>query len=425
MTRNTYRFPTVSHLLVIFLANSILFEADRVAAGPPVVPRPGVFPIGCFPGPPPELNQHKHWRAIRDAGFTLACPEYRYDRAGQLAVLDHCERVGLKAVVNVKFIPRDGDEPMPAGWKSEVTRIIDTFSSHPAFFGYMLRDEPNANEFGLLRQATLQFLRQDPEHATCINLFPTYATAEQLGTETYLEYLDRYMGTVQPPFLSYDHYPLKKNDEDTPDYFLNLELVRRTSLKYDTPAWNILLSTPWPYFRTPNEGEMRWQAYTSLAYGIKGFFYFTYWSVNKEAVAIVDIEGRPGPLYPVVRQLNSEILNLGRTLLQLRSTGVYHSGGALPEGCEPPPDDLPFSVAGKMPVIAGYFEGPESSKYVMFANGNHGEPLELAAQLSHSIAELRRVSEEDGLLHPVRIVAGAFRTTLPPGGGVLLRFQRE
>jgi hypothetical protein len=391
---------------------------------PKVVPVPGVFPIGCFPGPLPEFNTVEHWERVRDANFTLSCPIHRSSDEDQTLMLDYCESLGLMSVVNAKIIPADATAPLPDDWEMEAARVVEMFGEHPALFGYMLRDEPNAVQFPKLGIVADEFRRLDPTRPSCFNLFPTYATEEQLGTATYEEHVDRFMSTVRPPFLSYDHYPLKTDGTDTTDFYLNLELIRDASLQYDTPAWNIMLSTSWPYFRTPSEGEMRWQAYSSLAYGVKGFFYFTYWSTKEDVTAIVDSTGEPGPLYPVVQQLNGEILGLGKRLLSLESNGVYNTGETIPEGTRRLPEDAPLNIEGSPPLVVGFFESEQGESYVMLANRDHDESVRWAVQFTPDVTGLQRVSKQDGSLIPIPLGPNRrLSRTLPPGGGTLFLME--
>jgi hypothetical protein len=95
----------------------------------------------------------------------------------------------------------------------------------------------------------------------------------------------------------------------------------------------------WQYFRTPSAGELRWQVYGALAYGVKGFGYFTYWPARDDYVAVVDYQGNETPLYSVIRDVNSEALAMGATLLQLKSTAVFNTGATIPEGCKRLPAD--------------------------------------------------------------------------------------
>ena len=53
-----------------------------------------------------------------------------------------------------------------------------------------------------------------------------------------------------------------------------MELIREAGLRHNVPTWNIIQACSWtPEVRQPSETEMRWQVYTSLAYGFKGILY--------------------------------------------------------------------------------------------------------------------------------------------------------
>jgi hypothetical protein len=75
------------------------------------------------------------------------------------------------------------------------------------------------------------YLRErDPAHMAYIDLFPTYASNEQLGTSgdqvtAYREHLRQFIDVVRPRLLSYDHYQFA-TDGDIDGYFLNLAMVR-------------------------------------------------------------------------------------------------------------------------------------------------------------------------------------------------------
>ena len=97
-----------------------------------------------------------------------------------------------------------------------------------------------------------------------INLFPNYATPEQLGTKNYQEYLDTFLTTVKPDVLCYDHYALMKDGTLRPDYFQNLAFIREAALRHGVPAWNGILSWSHGPYASPTPEQMRWQVWTSL-----------------------------------------------------------------------------------------------------------------------------------------------------------------
>ena len=60
-----------------------------------------------------------------------------------------------------------------------------------------------------------------------------------------------------------------KDGKDRVGYFAKLGLIREYGLRYGVPPWNTILSLPNLAYRDPTAAEMRWQVYTSPAYGIK------------------------------------------------------------------------------------------------------------------------------------------------------------
>lgn len=415
------KLPTIIVSLILLAA--IGFPSSPLPAAPPLTPHPGTFPIGCFPGPPAESNTLENWQSIKDANFTLMCPVYRYDDDAQLKMLQHCEQLGLKAVVNVKIPMPNAETPLPDDWRDVVQQYVAKYGHQKAFFGYMLKDEPNAAQFGQIAQLAKAFRNADPTHCTCVNLFPIYATNEQLGTETYEEHLEQFLTTVDPDFLCYDHYPFMKHGRDHLDFCENLELARTATLKHNKPLWIVILAAWKEHFRQPTVGEMHWQVYSSLAYGVKGIFYFTYWPITPDYEAIVDYEGNPGPLHEPIRHLNGEILQLGRTLLELESTAVYHTGKTIPQGCTRLPEETPLSAPQDHPLILGFFRGPTGKRYAMIVNHDTDKQADVKLHVSPRIQAISRISETSDLAEPLTLQDRHVTISLRPGSGALLHLH--
>jgi hypothetical protein len=201
---------------------------------------------------------------------------------------------------------------------------------------------------------------------------------------------------VQPKVISFDHYALF-TDGMRPDYYENLEIVRRVSLRHNIPFWYVLLATPLgpdrepavgeprlagPY-RDPTEGELRWQVYTSLAYGAQGLMYFTYFLPRPQSGihfgdATIRHDGTRDRKYWIAKQINAEVKALGQTLLHLTSTNVYHvgSGVQVPLGASgPPPGALVPSVSAGH-LVVGEFSNAEGARYVLLANASCFAPFD-------------------------------------------------
>ena len=106
-----------------------------------------------------------------------------------------------------------------------------SYRGHPALEDYTIRDEPSVSDFAKLTEARLALEKLDPNSWSYVNLFPTYASPEQLGADTYPEHVHRFVNEFQPEILSFDHYPILKGDHLREDYFQNLEWIRQAALE--------------------------------------------------------------------------------------------------------------------------------------------------------------------------------------------------
>ncbi|MCS7224208.1 MAG: hypothetical protein NZ959_06600 [Armatimonadetes bacterium] len=371
------------------------------------------FPISYWVGPPAT---EERYRELADCHFTLTF-------GGDI---DLSHRFGMKALVfddRVFKALSQRDEESDKLLEEAVRR----YRNHPAFFGFFLRDEPNASEFADLARVHQRLLELDPKSVPYINLFPTYATQQQLGTPTYDEYVDQFLKIVKPRVLSYDHYALLQG-RDRPDYFLNMEIIRRMSLQAGIPFWFILLSTPHWGYRTPSEGDLRWQVFTALAYGAKGIMYFTYWTVEEEGWGdgIIKKDGTRSERYEIVREINREVKVLGPLLLELDSRQVYHLGGSLPDGASRPnPDSWVQKVDGGS-IVVGELVHHKGSEFLFIVNASYKEETNVAVFLKKPVASAYEVLRSPGGGEkplPVSSLEGIslVKLSLKAGDGRLLR----
>ncbi|MEN9678564.1 MAG: hypothetical protein RIS76_4460 [Verrucomicrobiota bacterium] len=266
--------------------------------------------IGLWVPPRDASDLAARYREIAEAHFTLVIGTAGTTAAEQLRL---CEQQGLRALV-------------------ESDAAIDALPDGPACWGYLLSDEPTVSAFPGLAQRVAGIRRARPGRLGYVNLFPNYASAAQLGTPSYEDYVSRFVDEVKPEVLSMDHYPLMRPNTDRRDaYCDNLEVMRRQSQHAGIPFWNFFQSMPFADHLDPTEAQIRWQMFTSLAYGARGVLYFCYWTPGKgnagtgefpKGGALLTAEGRRTRHYDEARRINAELLQLGPTLMQMTSTGV-------------------------------------------------------------------------------------------------------
>jgi len=338
--------------------------------------------------------------------------------------LDVAGRHGLRGLLTDGLLaPASLDDPKRY---EQLDALIARVSKHPAFYAYYLIDEPNASQFPLLGKLVTYLRQRDPLHLAYINLFPTYANNQQLGTKgdvvtAYKEHLRLYIEQVKPSLISYDHYQFRLKD-DGDQYFLNLAMIRRAAQEAGVPFLNIVQACTWASdaMRVPNQDELRYLVYSTAAYGAQGISYYVYAHVNHKG-SLVSLDGTPGPLYHAVKSYNREFVAIARELQSLRSLGVYHTTMREP-GCEPLPTDVPFhldpiqSPAIPRGFLLGFFGAADRLTHAVVVN------LDYTTDMSTTLvgpAELELFDATTAKWTSAN--KASTELALPPGGGKLVR----
>ena len=375
------------------------------ADGPRWKPPDGRFPVLGWGIPSAE-----NFQAYADAGFTVLWSVRAED-------LQAADAAGLNSLVS--GMPRTDEEA--------AQQFVRGTMDRPGVLGYAMRDEPGIDDLEPLIRAREWAEEFWPGGLYQINLFPNYASAEQMDVPTYREYVEQYMQQYEPKVLSYDHYALVNEDDLRPQYYENLEIIRAAALKYDVPFWAFALTSPHWSYRDPSEAEIRFQVFSDLVYGAQGIWYFCYKQPGSDVFlgGIVDREERPTHHYPQVTRMNAILSAWGPTLLDLRSVGVYHVG-ELPQGTQGlPGDGLVRSVTPMDPMIVGEFEHLDGGSYVMLMNRDWHDVGEWRVAFAGDVTALREVSREDGSLEePLPVGADGVRLRIMAGGARLFRVER-
>lgn len=306
------------------------------------------------------------YKQIRECGFNLA----GFVSPSQL---DLVYQAGLKAIVQDPAITFRDDMAKLAFDEvtSRVRDVLQRTRAHPAAFGYYIRDEPDFALFKPLALWARAFREADPSKMVYINLLPNYIDPQlkAWGLKDYDEFLESYIETVEPRFLSYDHYALMDGGALRGGYFQNLESMRKAALKHNLPFWNIVLSNAHFTYAEPTPAGLRFQAFTTLAYGARGISYFTYFApdVGNYRLAPVDQFGNKTPTWDMLRNVNLQIHKLAPVLVKLKSANVFHYPD-VPDGCRDVTSSLHLASVSGEHLLIGEFEGPGKEVVAMVVN---------------------------------------------------------
>jgi hypothetical protein len=251
------------------------------------------------------------YKEIANANFTFTLGVFGATTPTNIArQLAYCEHYGLKAIVSRAGLPNDQLPTKSACW------------------GYFIADEPGSDSFPGLKNEVEGIHKACPGKLAFINLYPNWVPTNAIGM-SYTTFVKKYMAEVHPDVLSMDHYPhFEPHNDERQLYCDNLEIMRAESLAARIPFWNFFNTMPYGDHSDPTEAQLRWQIYTSIAYGAKGVMYFCYWTpVGDEfpkGGAIITRKGKRTRHYEEAKRINAAIKNLAPTLMKLTSTQVIH-----------------------------------------------------------------------------------------------------
>jgi len=383
---------------------------------------------------PASFFSEERIREVADCGINLVMGAYGVEMNRQ--ALEYCQKLGVRYML---YDARIGEAMRePERLEELIAAVCADYREYPALHSYHITDEPSADRFPLLARVVEAFRRYDPGHIAYINLFPNYANEQQLGTPTYEEHLRRYMDTVKPELLSYDHYHLLTPDRpaepvditdpreagiyaaaqrrvDRAGFYDNLEDIRRFGLEYGVPYMLIILLTEHGPYRYLRREEISYEIWQTLAYGCSYLSYFTYWTPGDDPVwhfrnGIISADGEKCQHYWDVQALNRQIAPVGERIASVQSSAVFHVG-------EERERVTPFAGYGEIRGITGGrltvgFFGDGS---FVLANKDFENGAEAALDTD---AELLRLEGEDW-------VPCGRNVSLTPGGGAYLKVRRS
>ena len=361
-----------------------------------------------------------------------------------------CEKLGMKAIM----VPLSGDGPWPIPWRGMTDEQIDQrikdivvqTGNSPAILGYFLEDEPGVTLFPALGKAVAAVWKYAPGKLSYINLFPRYATIgapdlSQLGTNSFTEYLERFVREVKPQFISYDNYMVQYSDDlqnlkNTASYYNDLMEVRRVAGKHNLPFWNIVSSNQIRSSTTiPSPANLAFQAYTTLAAGGRGISWYTYYSNTRptkgyDYAPIDQAAGLKTESWYYLQMINRELKIIGPMMNPLTSTGVFFTAPPPIAGLPLLPGGIIKSIDSKSsvrvascpqpPIMVGEFTGQDHRDYIMIVNLS----LQLSANVKcHTHKEYRKkqvASTVDGQWLPLDETNGHW---LVPGHAALIRLE--
>ncbi len=242
--------------------------------------------------------------------FVIGLYEQGASSADVLTALDCAAEAGMEYLVRSDLMLYANSTP------ERLERAIEPVINHEACKGIFVVDEPGADRFHALG-AVNRLYKQITDKYFYLNLFPSYARAEQYLDDSYRSYLENYCKIVDNSMISVDYYPF---GDDGARYSVSegllasLELVQTLSDKYDMEHWEFLQGMKADASsKTPDYYDIRMQIYTSMCFGVQVMQYFCYFTPagysqgDVSLAAFIDEQGNQTPIYAAAQKINAEI----------------------------------------------------------------------------------------------------------------------
>lgn len=426
-----------------FMVTLVLLTISAALTGQPRQYTPAGIPIDYFPILPWDFHKPEiSLKPVADCNFTLG----GFVRSQDVA---HAAAQGLKVIADAD-LGIQGANSHRRIWRglsdaeidAKVKFLVETTGKSEAVIGYFIMDEPSVLDFPYLRKAVDAVKKYAPGKLAYINLFPNYATISsidqmdsQLGTQSYEEYLERYVKEVNPQFISYDNYMVQysrdmTNKKRAVSYYTNLLAVREVALKYNLPFWNIVSSHQIRNYTTiPSMANLLLQAYTSLAAGCDGITWYQF-QQNGYNYSPVDKNQVKTSTWFYLQEVNRQIALLGNFTKNLKSTGVYFALSDSALTLPPLPGKIIYSVNCEGNMMVGEFEDQNGGKYAMIVNLELGKSLKftLSTPTGMEKTEIFSVSDDPEITNRFsRKELNNHKNNywLTAGEGILLRISQE
>ncbi|MCQ2430294.1 MAG: hypothetical protein MJ192_08190 [Clostridia bacterium] len=275
----------------------------------------------------------QHVRDLRDCGIDFVVSMDSADRA----TLDLFEKYGVGCVVNDVLPGWWGGNGEKSGSLDKVNTMdkyeagAASFKDHPAIWGVDIGDEPSALDFPYYGRVYSKVNAMFPNQFVYLNLYPNYASVSQndadeticqLGTKTYEEHIERYCREVPSDYISYDFYVYQCN---LPKMYDNFRIVADACRKTGRAFWYIPQVNSYNPAVWVSENELRFQAYTAMAFGAEVITWACYtagWWNNQ----VLDDKGEKTEQYEKLKAVNAELHTLSESYMKYRSTATHLVG---------------------------------------------------------------------------------------------------
>lgn len=352
-----------------------------------VNPVPGRFPIRAWTSFLKDTYpSEKEFRWLVDAGFNIGS-EWIGDTALMSKVLDRAALFDVRMVIASSGI----------GNLNRLPSTVARFKNNKALWGYFVSDEPRPTAFEECLKYKKAIQKADPAAMPFVNLLPAMGS-DLLKAKDYSAYVSEFVKIYSPELLCVDCYPVRERSGRAYVYdrfYETYETISSYSRNDGIPFWAICLCTAHTPFQFPDENNMRFAAFTALAYGAQGIGWWSYCQPehNDEDFrmsAINEKNGKRTKIWYALRTVNKEIQDMSRVFLDAELVGVWHTGSNLPAGTTRlgrVPDPVTSVGSGDAGVLVSHLR-KNGENYLVVVTHDVNRPQNVSIGTSRNITRI-------------------------------------
>ena len=285
--------------------------------------------------------------------LTYNAEDYNYN--SQYSIM---QSLALAEEYNLKAYVQDSGVADNITSKTDFAKRLNLYSRYSSFAGLNVYDEPRSDGFTYTGSTNknitdikdkASLLNKYSNLIGYVNLFPDY---NQNGTldNRYESYLETYIENCNPTVLSYDDYPFADGEsvEDCKWYFSNLAIIRKYAEQENIPFIGYI-GTGENYKQNvittnnilPTNAQLKWNVNTVLAYGAKGYNWFTliqpwymamtgtdgnFTGMDFNRLGLIGADGSKTRHYDAAKDINAWVGKIDAILMESESVDILAKG---------------------------------------------------------------------------------------------------
>lgn len=315
-----------------------------------------------------SFQTYEKFKEYKDCGFDIilfrsndAYNGEDFDSSNLKLLLDLSEQVGLKAIIyDSRLHNLSQTEGGVVGAEKEyatqddlnafVGDCLKDYSKHSAFYGVLLRDEPNYKMFKAIGEVTNAVKAYKDDTFVMCNLYPLsdsfdtmkfYCESPEDAISAYKTYINTYLEETGNDYIMCDSYPMAVSSGKStlkPLHLAGAQIMAEIAKEQGKEVYLVIQSCSWSNngirkTRAITEEDLYWQWYTSLGFGIKKIAYYTYLRREgnqttgeyfDDGTSFMSSSGELTPVYTWAKNVHEKMDKLNSVISNFEYVGVNY-----------------------------------------------------------------------------------------------------